>query len=253
MPLPNNDEIAAWVAGHMDMYHESRLQKLSGLNLKDVLKRKNPYLFRAKNVLTAEQLVRGLLDAYLSSQEETMFGDFLETLAIWINEETFNGRKSGIEGIDLEFDRKGTRFLVAIKSGPNWGNSQQIKRMRDNFRRAAITLRTSKGSVTSQAVNGCCYGRETNQDKGDYLKLCGQAFWEFISGSPTLYIDIVEPLGRNAKRRTEDFELEYAKVVNRMTQGVIADFFDPSGAIAWSKLLAFNSGKSAPISARKQV
>jgi len=30
------------------------------------------------------------------------------------------------------------------------------------------------------AVNGCCYGRDNRPDKGDYLKYCGQRFWEFI-------------------------------------------------------------------------
>ena len=29
-------------------------------------------------------------------------------------------------GIDLEFDKDGVRYIVTIKSGPNWGNSSQI-------------------------------------------------------------------------------------------------------------------------------
>lgn len=94
MPLPTNDAIAQWVAQHIGELHAKRLTKLVSLNLREVLKRKNPYLFRAKNLLTAEQLVRALLDAYLSSQEETVFGDFLELLAIWINTQTLGGRKS---------------------------------------------------------------------------------------------------------------------------------------------------------------
>ncbi|MCL6511217.1 MAG: hypothetical protein K6U78_11050 [Anaerolineae bacterium] len=36
--------------------------------------KKNPYLYRAKDIQTAEPLVRNILDAYLSSQEEGMFG-----------------------------------------------------------------------------------------------------------------------------------------------------------------------------------
>lgn len=244
MPLPSNDQIADWVSNHIGEYHAKRLQKLVALDLHDVLKRKNPYLFRAKNVQTAEQLVRGLLDAHLSSQEETMFGDFLESLAIWINTQAYGGRKSGIAGIDLEFDRDGVRYLVAIKSGPNWANSQQIARLRDNFRTAARALRTSNARTRLQAVNGCCYGRDARQDKGDYLKLCGQAFWSFISGSESLYIDIVEPLGRGAKTRNEAFERQYGQVINQMTRGVIADFCEPSGEIGWARLLEFNSART---------
>jgi type II restriction endonuclease EcoO109I-like protein len=37
------------------------------------------------------------------------------------------------------------------------------------------------------AVSGCCYGHENQPDKGDYLKLCGQRFWGFISGNRELY------------------------------------------------------------------
>jgi hypothetical protein len=250
MSLPTNDEIGVWVAAHIGQFHAKRLERLTTLDLRDVLRRKNPYLFRAKNIRTAEQLVRALLDAHLSSQEETMFGDFLETLAIWINAHAFGGRKSGIPGIDLEFDRDGTRFIVAIKSGPNWANSQQLKRLRDNFRQAARTLRTSGAGVSLQAVNGCCYGRDANEDKGDHLKLCGQAFWTFISGSESLYVDIVEPLGTDARQHNEAFEQAYALVVNRMTRTVVADFLDGNAAIDWPRLLAFNSGSTPPRRAR---
>lgn len=41
------------------------------------------------------------------------------------------GRKAGIDGIDLDFDKYGQRYLVAIKSGPNWGNDSQIKKLID--------------------------------------------------------------------------------------------------------------------------
>lgn len=250
MPLPRIEEIQTWVAEHVGEFHRKRLERLMTLDLRDVLKRKNPYSFRAKNIRTAEQLVRALLDAHLSSQEETMFGDFLESLAIWINTQTFGGRKSGIPGIDLEFERDGTRYIVAIKSGPHWANSQQLQRLRDNFRQAARILRTSGARVPLQAVNGCCYGYSADEDRGDYLKLCGQAFWAFISGSESLYVDIVAPLGTEARRHNEEFEKAYALVVNRMTRDVASDFMDAQGAIDWPNLLAFNSGRLAKGQAR---
>ena len=43
-----------------------------------MLKRKNPYLFKAKYVLTAEQIVKNIVDAHISSNEETIFSDWLE-------------------------------------------------------------------------------------------------------------------------------------------------------------------------------
>ena len=207
----------------------------------DVLKRKNPYLFKAKYVLTADQIVRGIVDAHISSNEETIFGDWLEGLAIFINGKVFDGRKSGIPNIDLEFDNDGTRYIVTIKSGPNWGNSSQIKKMKTDFSTAKKTLRTSNSKMHIIAVNGCCYGRDNKPDKGDYFKFCGQRFWEFISGETNLYTELIEPLGHKAKERNDDFMKSYSQMINKFTKEFTTDFCDNYGAINWNKLVKLNS------------
>ncbi len=114
--------------------------------------------------------------------------------------------------------------------------------MRDGFKKAKRTLRTSGSRMMVEAVNGCCYGRDDRPDKEEYLKYCGQRFWEFISGKPNLYIDIIEPLGHQAKERNEDFGVEYARTVNRFTGEFIQDFCEADGSIRWEDLLKFNSG-----------
>lgn len=98
----------------------------------------------------------------------------------------YGGWKSGIPGIDLEFDHESVRYIVNIKSGPNWGNSSQISKMKSDFKTAQRTLRTSNSKLNIVCVNGCCYGLDNNPDKGDYYKYCGQKFWEFISGNECL-------------------------------------------------------------------
>lgn len=227
----------------MPSFHRKRLESLAGLKLEKVLGRKNPYLFKAKHIETAGDLVKQLLDAHLSSQEETVFGDFLESLAIHVCKETFGGRKSATEGIDLEFDRDGIRYLVSIKSGPNWGNAGQVKKMREYFRQARKIVGNKQHLV---AVNGCCYGRDSRPEKGDYQKLCGQSFWELISGNDMMYQNIIEPLGHRAKERNSEFEKEYAKVTNRFTAEFIRDFCSEDGAIDWEKIVAFNSATTKP-------
>lgn len=67
--------------------------------------------------------------------------------------------------------------------------------MISDFKVAKKTLRTSNYQLIINAINGCCYGKDNHPDKGDYYKYCGQKFWEFISGVPELYIDIIEPTG----------------------------------------------------------
>lgn len=242
MKLLNLSDVAVFVEQNIGAFHTRRAASLQALQLKQILKRKNPYLFKAKNVQTAQDLVKLLLDAHLSSQEETIFGDFLEELAIFVCSRVYGGRKSAAEGIDLEFERDGVFYLVSVKSGPNWGNSSQIKRMVDNFKKAQRILRTSGNQQRIVSVNGCCYGRDNQPDKGDYRKLCGQAFWEFISGDDRLYIEIIEPLGHRAKERNDAFQQEYARILNLFTQEFLQEFCT-NGVIDWSKLVAFNSSR----------
>ncbi len=238
-------EIVEFIEPNIQQFHQRRLDKLTALKLKEILARKNPYLFRAKNQNTAQDLVKTILDAHLSSQEEGIFGSFLEELAIFICKKVYRGRKSSSEGIDLEFSKSGINYIISIKSGPNWGNSRQIARMKDDFKRAKRILGTNVTSQKVIAVNGCCYGKDDNPDKGDYLKLCGQRFWEFISGNENLYVDIIEPLGHRAKEKNENFSEEYAKVINKFTHEFATEYCGKDGSILWGKLVKFNSGKSA--------
>src|SRR6266568_4994934 len=107
MPKITEREIVEYIEQHIESFHSRRLEKLSKWRLRDVIKRKNPYLFRAKNIISGPDLVRGFVDAYLSSQEEGIFGTFLEGLARFICERVYRGHKSAAEGIDLEFTKKG--------------------------------------------------------------------------------------------------------------------------------------------------
>ncbi len=238
----NLSDVVNFVESNIGEFHKRRVDSLQSLKLTQVLKRKNPYLFKAKNINDAHDLVKLILDAHLSSQEETIFGEFLEKLAIFVCSKVFGGRKSSAEGIDLEFTRENIIYIVAVKSGPNWGNSSQIKRMVENFKQAKRILRTSNNVVNIQAVNGCCYGQENKPDKVDYLKFCGQEFWEFISGDDRLFIDIVEPLGYRAKQRNEEFFAEHSRILNLFTQEFM-NAFCIDGRIDWDKLVQFNSGK----------
>ncbi|HEY6193399.1 MAG TPA: PmeII family type II restriction endonuclease [Bacteroidota bacterium] len=239
-------DITQYAEKNIGTFHEIRIHSLERLKLSKVLKRKNPYLFKAKYMHTSEGIIRALVDAHLSSNEETIFGDWLEELAIFINKRIYGGRKSGIEGIDLEFDLEGTRFIVTIKSGPNWGNSSQIKKMASDFKRAKRTLRTGNSKLNVTAVNGCCYGRDNNPDKGEYFKYCGQQFWEFISGDTELYTEIIEPLGHKAKEKNDAFMKSYSQIINKFTKEFTNDYCSSDGAIDWTRLVRFNSALTPP-------
>jgi hypothetical protein len=239
--LINN--VVEYVENNISSFHEKRLSKIEELKLSEVLKKKNPYLFKAKNIQTADEIIRGIVDAYLSSSEEAMFGDWLEGLAIFINEKVYKGWKSGIKGIDLEFDKDNVRYIVSIKSGPNWGNSSQIEKMENNFKTAIKSLRTSNSKMQIVCINGCCYGKDNKPDKGTYFKYCGQRFWEFIGGNENIYTDIIEPLGHKAKERNENYLKQYSGKINIFIKEFIVNFCKSDGSIVWEKLVNYNSGK----------
>lgn len=237
----NLDEVQEYVSKNIIDFHNRRIRSLEELNLAKLLT-KNPYLFKAKNVITAGDIIAGLLDAFLSSSEEKLFGDFLEGLSIFIALNSCNGQKSAASGIDLEFLNKGIHYIISVKSGPNWGNSSQHKRQETDFKNAVTRIKQSKHGANVQPVLGICYGKTKTSYIRGYLKVVGQNFWYLISENKDMYTDIIIPMGYTAKEHNETFLIEKSNVANRFTKAFISHFCNSSGAIDWVRLVEFNSG-----------
>jgi len=233
-------------------FYKTRLDSLYSAKLAAIFKRKNPYLFKAKNIETAGDLAKNVLDAFLSSQEETIFGDLLENLAVHICRQVFNGRKAEegkYRSVDLIFERDGRAYIISIKSGPNWGNSDQVNAMRRNFKKARQIIQAELGKKDIVSVNGCMYGRDNQPHKVNkrnpglsYYKICGQPFWELISGDKELYKKIIQPLDKEAKKRDKIFKGLYAKKVNEMTRDII-NHFCTNNVLDWDKIVEYVSKK----------
>jgi hypothetical protein len=222
-------------------FHKKRISSLENLKL-NVLLRKNPYLFKAKNIQTAGDLIKGLLDAFLSSSEEKLFGDFLEALAVFTASETCDGHKSTAPGIDLELENRGVYYIISVKSGPNWGNSSQHSKLTDDFHKAVVRLRQSHQMRNIQPVLGICYGKTRTSYLRGYMKVVGQNFWYLISEDKNLYTDIIEPIGYRAREHNEAFYDGKSKLENKFTKEFIEVFCNSDGSIDWVKLVEFNSG-----------
>jgi site-specific DNA-methyltransferase (cytosine-N4-specific) len=239
-------------------FYEERLKSLKSLRLADVLKRKNPYLFKAKNIDLAQDLVKGIIDAFLSSQEEGKFGNLLEGFAIFVSHKLCGGFKSNLASLDLEFERENKYYIVGIKSGTSWGNADQVNAMKNNFKAARETLRARGVTKEIVAVNGCIYGKDRSPLKNKkklkgkgagytdeeadkvYYKYAGQDFWKFISGDDDLYREIIKPIDEKAKQKSKTFKTAYSAKVNEMTAEFIRDF-TVEGQIDWIKLIDYVS------------
>lgn len=237
----NLDEVNEFVNVHIVDFHQRRIKSLEELQLNKLLK-KNPYLFRAKNITTASELIDGLLEAFLSSSEEKLFGDFLENLAIFVAGRTCNGRKSTAPGVDLEFENNGIHYVVSVKSGPNWGNSSQQNRLEQDLQNAVKRVKQSRLSINVQPVLGICYGKTATSYLRGYLKIVGQNFWYLISENEQLYTDIIEPIGYRAREHNEAFQHQKSVAINRFNKEFLGRFCDDAGLIDWAKVVEFNSG-----------
>ncbi|NES96171.1 MAG: cytoplasmic protein, partial [Desertifilum sp. SIO1I2] len=136
-PLITPQELEELVKQRLEVFYERRIRKLTGLNLWETLRRKNPYLFRAIGMQKAAEIVEELLKAYMSSSDEGIFGDaFFEPIAKAVG----GGVATDSIGIDAVIETPTTYTVVQVKSGPNWGNADQRRRLKDNFENARNTF-----------------------------------------------------------------------------------------------------------------
>jgi hypothetical protein len=246
MKILNLDSVRNYVNENIVDFHQRKLKSLEELKLEKLLT-KNPYLFRAKNLVTPQDLIEDLLSAFLSSSEEKLFGDFLEGLAVFVAEQTCGGHKSTAQGIDLEFFNRNTHYVVSIKSGTNWGNSSQQDKLEQDLETAVGRLKQSHRAPNIQPVLGICYGKTRTSFIRGYMKIVGQNFWYLISENPNLYTDIVEPIGYRAQEHNKNFYEERQKIVGRFSHEIHNKYYDANtGLIDWVKLVQFNSGNYNP-------
>ena len=78
------------------------------------------------------------------------------------------------------------------------------------------------------------YGRVSKDRRAEFRHL--------ISGDPDLYVDIIEPLGYEAKKHNDAYLEAKAVAYNVLTREFLERFCLPTGQIDWPKLVEFNSG-----------
>lgn len=238
------NDIRRYVEEHISEFHAARIAKLQTMNLKEILKRKNPYMYRAKNLISASQLVESLAAATMSSAEESIFGNWMEGLAMFVAENVYGGYKSSAEGIDLEFDKEGLHYFVSVKSGPAWSNSTSMKKQKEQFRTARRVFNTSRKTVPTMCIEGCCYGNDNKcYNDSDHEKYCGEKFWTLISGEPTLFVDIIEPLGYKAKEKNDEYHKAYNKMLNKFVREFVNEYCNEENEIEWDKIVRFNAAE----------
>jgi hypothetical protein len=206
------------------------------------MKRKNPYLYRAKAMENASEIVESVLSAFVTSSEETIFGNcFFEPIAIAVS----GGNKALAEGIDLMIQdpESNTIYAVAVKSGPSVFNADSKKRQEQNFMAAAKLAQQAKARY--EAYIGYCYGKKKDSGRGKpkmYQELAGKQFWTELTGDEEFYIKIINFMGTMPEQYVASYKESYNKAANRLIREFSNSFCKEDGSIDWEKLVEFNSG-----------
>ncbi len=119
--------------------------------------------------------------------------------------------------------------------------------MRRNFEKAKQYFKSDQKEIEIIKVNGCMYGKDSQPYKENkknpdlsYYKICGQKFWELISGDDQLYKKIIRPLDKEARKRDEVFKDLYNKKLNELTKDLINSFCT-NNLIDWNKIIDYVS------------
>lgn len=241
-PLNNSydeDAVIQAVSNALTDFYKSLTKTLDNIDVEKILKRKNPYLYRAKGINSAGQIVDGILAAYVSSSEETVFGNtFFEPIAIVVS----GGQKAVTEGVDITVDKDNTIYSIAVKSGTSVFNADSRKRQEQNFQSAQ--KRAQQARKAFLPVVGYGYGKKKVKAGNEkfYRELAGKDFWEWLTGDADFYTKIIRMMGTRPDEYAKSFETAYAKAENRMIREFTIKYCKKDGSIDWDKLLQFNSG-----------
>lgn len=234
------------------------MAKLSELTLRKLLQ-KNPYLYRSIGVNSASDYISAALDAFISSSDETIFGnEFFEPLAKWAAEEAFRDQKDitvqvgGGSGFDISIESPKEYRAIAVKSGKNIFNVQSGKQQNTEF--SALQARIRKEKKVFHPIIGFGYGRKKQKKSNpETIKLAGQAFWEEITGEANFYVRMSSALGNKPIQLATEFKLAYDKSRNKLEKEFHMQYTDSNGGVGWENVIAFSSAKVAPKKASMPV
>lgn len=245
MPLNNaydEQAVIQAIASALETFYGTLIEKIDGLNIQKVMKRKNPYLYRAKAMQSATEIVDSVLTAFVSSSEEIIFGNcFFEPIAIAAS----GGNKALAEGIDIMIQNNETNTIsaIAVKSGPSVFNADSKKRQEQNFTAASKLAQQAKARY--EAYIGYCYGKKKESGRGKpkmYQELAGKRFWAELTGDEDFYIKIIGYMGTMPEKYVADYKESYNRAANRLVREFSNSFCREDGSIDWEKLVEFNSG-----------
>ena len=207
-------------------------ERLSELTLAAIIKAKNPYLYRASGIETCHDLVRRVLQDYVSASVEGDFGKFFESVA-----RVASGGVKPVGGgeVDLDVRNEEVATLYAIKSGAKGFNSSSFDKAKRDLNSAEQRLRQDR--IRTEKKVAFAYGRKKTTFAEGIERLSSRDFWSEISGDPNFYKKLLDACGIMAPLYTADMQAPYNDLLAEAS-----DLVCEGDEIDWDKVLRLVSG-----------
>ncbi len=187
---------------------------------------------------TSQEIVDFVMVSHKQTSRQTIMGNLLESIAIKISSEKFNGYKSNEECTDIEWVEDGLFHYMGWKSSPKWCNADQKSRVnnklgelkeKDNF--GSFKVLTSYGKTTKKKENK------------NFLQLSGQDSWFEISHDQEMYNKVMVGILQNSDYLKEVIENIYLSDVKESIKWVERNFTNEDKTINFIKINEYVSGR----------
>lgn len=220
-------------------FQTRRLDGLQNVAARKLLKNKNPFLFAATGVESVGALAYRLLDAFLSSSEETIMGNaFFEPIA----RAACQGTKSSAAGVDIDVVVNGVHRAIAVKSGTKVFNSSSKKKQDDCFR--AVLQRHMGSGVPVECIVGYAYGctRFRPSKKFVFAQMAGRVFWSYMTGDDAFHYFLFDRIRSGHEQYASQYERAKEETLARLTDEIRLELGTEGGSVNWEAFIRMNSG-----------
>lgn len=203
-----------------------------------LLAKSNPYEL-AVNCDSIECLVDFVLASHKQTSSKTIWGNYLETIALNISKITINGYKSKEECTDIEWMFDEVKHYRGWKSSPKWCNSDQKRtanlkesELKDTKNFGTFKILTSYGKTTEKRV------------KNGFIQLSGQDAWYDISLDDELYNKVMVAITNNSKIIGLFLENIYISDRERIITWMKDNFLNNNNTINFIKINKYVSSRN---------
>jgi hypothetical protein len=206
--------------------------RLAALRFIKIVRSKNPYLYRASGIRTCEDLVRRVLQDFVSASVEGDFGKFFESVG-----RVVSGGVKPVGGgeVDLDIRDGDIARLYAIKSGPKGFNSSSFDKAVRDLNSAERRLRQDR--VRTEKKLAFAYGRRKSSFDEGIERLSSKQFWAEISGDANFYKKLMQICAALAPLYYADMQAPYEGLL-----GEARELFCDGNVIDWDRVLDLVSG-----------